>query len=139
MSLIHTPMPDSVPARYFSLPAARRTVSTCRCAANWRRAISSLTGAWCQAAMYGAGWPNSASNRRSTSRYSGPNASRAAALTPVRSGTRSAGKIRTSYGQRAASGTNTIQCSLRVTIRVPACSSAATRSSNRLPPAWWKA
>src|SRR6185437_4520542 len=28
MSLIHTPMPDSVPARYLSLFAARRTDST---------------------------------------------------------------------------------------------------------------
>ena len=28
MSLIQTPIPDSVPARYFSFPAARRTDST---------------------------------------------------------------------------------------------------------------
>ena len=28
MSLIHTPIPDSVPARYFSLPGARRIDST---------------------------------------------------------------------------------------------------------------
>jgi hypothetical protein len=86
--------------------------------------------------MYGAGRPNRPSNRRSTSRYSGPNASRAASPSAGRSGTRVAGKIRTSYGQRAASGTNAIQYSLRATIRVPARSSAATRSSNRLPPSY---
>ena len=49
---------------------------------------------------------------------------------------RTAGKIRTSYGQRAASGTNATQCSFLVTTRAPAATSAATRSSNRFPPSW---
>ena len=51
MSPIHTPMPDSVPARYFSLPGARRTDSTWRCRPNSAAPGTSRTGAWCQAAM----------------------------------------------------------------------------------------
>src|SRR5215469_9408515 len=49
MSLMNEPMPDSVPARYFSLPGPRRMVNNSRCSANsWRPTV---TGAWCQAEM----------------------------------------------------------------------------------------
>ena len=34
MSLANAPMPDSEPARYFSLPGARRIVNSSRCSAN---------------------------------------------------------------------------------------------------------
>ena len=66
MSLAKAPMPDSEPARYFSLPGARRIVNSSRCRANSSR--SAWRGAWCQAEMYGAGSSKSRSNRRSRSR-----------------------------------------------------------------------
>ena len=50
-SLIQTPMPDSLPARYFSFPGARRIDSTCRCSPNSWRANGSPPGAWCHAAI----------------------------------------------------------------------------------------
>ena len=58
------------------------------------------------------------------------------------SGTRWAGNSHTSYGHRAAAGTNAVQCSLRATIRVPAAISPSTRSSNRfrpVRPVYWAA
>src|SRR5262249_13420772 len=66
MSLANAPMPDSDPARYFSLPGARLTVNSSRCRA--KSPPPRRTGAWCQAEMYGAGRPKSRSNRRSRSR-----------------------------------------------------------------------
>jgi hypothetical protein len=68
MSCMNAPMPDSVPARYVSLPGARRTVNTSTCSATAR---GSADGAWYQAAMYGTGGasaPNSRWNLRSRSR-----------------------------------------------------------------------
>ena len=47
-SLANAPMPDSEPARYFSLSGARLTVYSSRCSANSSRR---RTGAWCQDEM----------------------------------------------------------------------------------------
>ena len=66
MSLTQTPAPDSLPARYFSFPAARRTEKTWAC--RWASSRSTRAGACIQAAMYGVGVGNSASNRFSRSR-----------------------------------------------------------------------
>ncbi len=67
---MNTPMPDSEPARNFSLPDVRRMVKSSRCSANSSRpAIPN--GAWCQAEMYGVGGspgPKIRSKRRSSSR-----------------------------------------------------------------------
>ena len=49
MSLAKAPMPDSDPARYFSLPGARMTVNSSRCRA--KSSPPRRTGAWCQAEM----------------------------------------------------------------------------------------
>src|SRR5690606_14860558 len=51
VSEIHAAMPDSDPARYLSLPGARRIEKSCRCSR--RSSRPSPTGAWCQPAMYG--------------------------------------------------------------------------------------
>ena len=48
-SLIHAPAPDSEPARYLSLPGARRSENSCRCSRVRSRPV--WTGAWCQPAM----------------------------------------------------------------------------------------
>src|SRR5262249_3828 len=48
-------------------------------------------------------------------------------------GTRRTGNSMISYGQRAAACTKAVQCSFRATIRVPAATSPATMTSNRLP------
>ncbi len=66
MSLTQTPAADSLPARNFSFPAARRMEKTwaCRCASS----RSCRAGACIQAAMYGVGVGNSESTRRSRCR-----------------------------------------------------------------------
>src|SRR5262249_18449145 len=55
-SLMNTLMPDSEPARNFSLPDVRRMVTSSRCSAKSSRVTPSNSssvpnGAWCQAAM----------------------------------------------------------------------------------------
>ena len=48
-SLTQPPTPLSEPARYFRVPGARSTDTTCRCRRDTSRPVR--TGAWCQAAM----------------------------------------------------------------------------------------
>ena len=64
MSLMNTLIPDSEPARNFSLPDVRRMVKSSRWSAKSSRLTPSNSssepkGAWCQAEMYGvAGSPS---------------------------------------------------------------------------------
>ena len=93
--------PDSLPARYFSLPAARRieNTSACRCISS----RSCRAGACIQAAMYGVGVGNRWSNRRGRSRYALATAARSSSVSAGRSGTCGAGRRapRTATGRRA--------------------------------------
>ena len=96
-SLMNTLMPDSEPARNFSLPEVRRMVKSSRWSAKSSRltpskSSSAPNGAWCQAAMYGVGGsPGRRRSGRSASRVPDRpvgNSVRAASSRPSRSGTR---------------------------------------------------